>query len=197
MCVPNAISLEQQRGQVSSHSFDLKSIGTGNLNMDQVNMWKQDFFSLFIVHVPCSDRASGLPVRYGRHYVDCQVLSFVLKKAFLFLEKISASTCLIISMSPVLKLTFKYLGENPGSWWWHRINDCLMLERKLPWNRVLVFYTQWHRATVMSRQRVCQWCVLACAYPQLQLSFSYCPHLCRLAVQRPWPVQNLFSQAHV
>lgn len=40
----------------------------------------------------------------------------------------------------------------------------------------------------MSRRRVCQRCVLACVYPQLQLSFSHCPHLCRLAVHRPWPV---------
>lgn len=155
------------------------------------------FFTLPILPVPCSDRAYDLPVGYGRHCVDGQALSFVLKKAFLVLEKISASTWLIISVSPVLKLTFKYLGENPGSWRCHRINDCPTLERKLPWNRVLVFYTQRHRATIMSRQRVCQRCVLACVYPQLQLSFSYCPHLCRLAVQRPWPVQNLFSQAHV
>lgn len=83
--------------------------------MDQVNRCKQDFFTLFILPVPCSDRAYDLPVGYSRRCVDGQALSFVLKKAFLVLEKISASTCLIISVSPVLKLTFKYLGENPGS----------------------------------------------------------------------------------
>lgn len=174
-----------------------KAVGTGNFTADQVGMWKQGIFTLFMLYVPCSDWASDLPVGYStmliaRHYLLCW------RRHFLFLEKTSASMCLLICVSPVLKLTFKYLRKISGSWRWHCINDYPMLQRKLPWKRVLVFfYTRRHRATIMSRQRVCQRCVLACVYPQLQLSFSHCPHLCRLAVQRPWPVQNLFSQAHV
>lgn len=70
-------------------------------------------FILFTLSVPCSDHACDLHVGYG---------TMLIARYRLFVEKgippprgILANVCFIISVLPVLKLTFKYLGETSGS----------------------------------------------------------------------------------
>lgn len=63
--------------------------------------------------MPCTDHACDLHVGYD---------TILIARYHLFVEKdifpprgILANVCFIISMLPVLKLTFKYLGEMSGS----------------------------------------------------------------------------------
>lgn len=84
--------------------------------MDQISVWKQDIL-LFSLSVPWSDHVYDLPVGYDIMLIARYYLSVEEGISPHPPEKFLANVCFIISVLPVLKLTFKYLGEISGTGW--------------------------------------------------------------------------------
>lgn len=152
------------------------------------------FHTFCVLFRPCLWPSYGL-----WHYSNGQVLFFCYCWRIHFppLEKFLANLCFIISVWPLLKLTFKYLEEFLAPDGDISLVTILCL-RGSYLETVSLFFVHSDTEPPLSLDSVFANGVFLHMFSHsCNYVFPTVPHLCSLTVQRPWPVQNLFSQAHV